>query len=84
MLLRHEIGDALRQLRQERWLTLRDVSAKSSVALGYLSEVERGTKEVSSEVLNSILSALDLELDEFIWLLYRQMSKTSLEPLSLV
>ena len=57
--LRRELGEILRQLRQTRGLTLRDVSAKARVSLGYLSEVERGQKEASSELLASICYALE-------------------------
>lgn len=57
--LRRELGEVLRQLRQTRGLTLRDVSAKARVSLGYLSEVERGQKEASSELLASICYALE-------------------------
>jgi transcriptional regulator with XRE-family HTH domain len=56
------LGEALRtqRLRQER--TLRDVSADARVSLGYLSEVERGQKEASSELLSSICDALGVRL----------------------
>jgi transcriptional regulator with XRE-family HTH domain len=62
ILLRRLLGDALRtqRLRQER--TLRDVSADARVSLGYLSEVERGQKEASSELLSSICDALGVRL----------------------
>lgn len=62
ILLRQLLGDALRhaRLRQER--TLREVSAAARVSLGYLSEVERGQKEASSELLSSICDALDVRL----------------------
>jgi transcriptional regulator with XRE-family HTH domain len=64
MLLRRLLGDALRRqrLRQER--TLRDVSADARVSLGYLSEVERGQKEASSELLASICEALGVNLSQ--------------------
>jgi transcriptional regulator with XRE-family HTH domain len=62
VLLRQEIGDVLRTHRQERGQTLRQVASKASVALGYLSEVERGQKEVSSEILASVAEALDVPL----------------------
>ena len=62
VLLRQEIGDVLRSHRLRRGQTLRQVAAKASVALGYLSEVERGHKEASSELLNAICTALDLSL----------------------
>jgi transcriptional regulator with XRE-family HTH domain len=66
ILLRHEIGDVLRDYRLERQMTLRDVSSSASVALGYLSEVERGQKEASSEILHSIAGALDVPLSQLI------------------
>jgi transcriptional regulator with XRE-family HTH domain len=61
-LLRTQLGNTLRghRLRQRR--TLRDVSGAARVSLGYLSEVERGQKEASSELLASICDALDVEL----------------------
>ncbi|MDA2986005.1 MAG: helix-turn-helix transcriptional regulator [Actinomycetota bacterium] len=62
VLLRQEIGDVLRTHRQERGQTLRQVASKASVALGYLSEVERGQKEVSSEILASVADALEVPL----------------------
>lgn len=63
-LLRRELGDALRERRRARGLTLREVSASASVSLGYLSEVERGEKEASSELLASICGALELPLSQ--------------------
>ena len=61
-LLRTHIGSALRQARISQGRTLRDVAKDARVSLGYLSEVERGQKEASSELLNSICQALDLSL----------------------
>ena len=61
-LLRTHIGSALRQARISQGSTLRDVAKGARVSLGYLSEVERGKKEASSELLNSICQALDLSL----------------------
>ncbi|NBU93525.1 MAG: XRE family transcriptional regulator [Actinobacteria bacterium] len=62
ILLRTYIGSALRTARIEQGRTLRDVAKSARVSLGYLSEVERGHKEASSELLNAICSALDLSL----------------------
>lgn len=62
VLLRHHIGDVLRGIRQRQGRTLREVSAGARVSLGYLSEVERGQKEASSELLGAICSALDVPL----------------------
>ena len=62
VLLRHLLGDALRRLRLRQGRTLREVSAAARVSLGYLSEVERGQKEASSELLASICGALGAPL----------------------
>jgi transcriptional regulator with XRE-family HTH domain len=63
-LLRRELGDVLRERRRAQGRTLREVSATAAVSLGYLSEVERGEKEASSELLASICNALDLPLSQ--------------------
>ncbi len=62
VLLRRLLGDALRRQRQHQGRTLREVSSAARVSLGYLSEVERGQKEASSELLSSICTALDVPL----------------------
>jgi len=62
VLLRREIGDVLRDARQRQGRTLREVSSAARVSLGYLSEVERGQKEASSELLSSICGALDVPM----------------------
>jgi XRE family transcriptional regulator, stress-response regulator len=64
ILLRRELGDVLREKRQSQGRTLREVSAAAAVSLGYLSEVERGEKEASSELLGSICAALNVPLSE--------------------
>ena len=61
-LLREVIGDVLRRARTEQGRTLREVSDSARVSLGYLSEVERGRKEASSELLSAICGALDVPL----------------------
>lgn len=58
------MGETLRELRMAAGMTLREVSMASMVSLGYLSEIERGHKEASSEVLFSIASALDVSLSD--------------------
>jgi transcriptional regulator with XRE-family HTH domain len=65
-LLRTQLGNTLRGHRQSQRRTLRDVSGVARVSLGYLSEVERGQKEASSELLASICEALDLELADLL------------------
>jgi transcriptional regulator with XRE-family HTH domain len=66
MLLRHAIGAALRRIRLERGLTLREVSRASSVSMPYLSEIERGRKEASSEILATVCRVLDLTVFELL------------------
>jgi transcriptional regulator with XRE-family HTH domain len=66
VLLRHLVGDALRRLRLRQGRTLREVSAAARVSLGYLSEVERGQKEASSELLAAICSALGTPLSQLL------------------
>lgn len=62
VLLREVIGDVLRRARVEQGRTLREVSDSARVSLGYLSEVERGRKEASSELLGAICGALAVPL----------------------
>jgi transcriptional regulator with XRE-family HTH domain len=62
IVFREVLGAELRRVRQLQGRTLRDVSAAASVSLGYLSEVERGEKEASSEMLIAICGALDVRL----------------------
>ncbi|PZS10839.1 MAG: XRE family transcriptional regulator [Acidimicrobiales bacterium] len=62
MLLREVLGTTLRSVRQRQQRTLREISAISTVSLGYLSEIERGQKEASSELLSAICTALDITL----------------------
>ena len=66
VLLREAIGDRLRHARTNQRRTLREVSRTARVSLGYLSEVERGRKEASSELLAAICDALELPLSELL------------------
>jgi transcriptional regulator with XRE-family HTH domain len=61
-LFRRLLGDVLRERRLAQGLTLRQVSADARVSLGYISEIERGQKEASSELLASLCTALDAPL----------------------
>jgi transcriptional regulator with XRE-family HTH domain len=72
ILLRRVLGDALRARRQSQHRTLREVSGAANVSLGYLSEIERGQKEASSELLSAICDALGAHLSE----LMRDVSDT--------
>ena len=64
VLFRRLLGDVLRAQRMERGMTLREVSAEARVSLGYISEIERGQKEASSELLASLCTALDVRLSD--------------------
>lgn len=64
VLVRRLIGDVLRRRRVDQGRTLREIAAEARVSLGYLSEVERGRKEASSELLAAICVALDLPMSE--------------------
>lgn len=65
-LIRQFIGEVLRARRAAAGLTLRDVSSRAQVSLGYISEVERGQKEASSELLSSLAVALDVPLSKLL------------------
>ncbi|MBC9224797.1 MULTISPECIES: helix-turn-helix domain-containing protein [Aeromicrobium] len=62
--MRELIGDVLRARRLAEGLTLRDVSERARISLGYISEVERGQKEASSELLAALAQALDVPLSK--------------------
>jgi transcriptional regulator with XRE-family HTH domain len=65
--LREAVGEALRRRRQGQGRTLREVAAAAGVSLTYLSEVERGRKEASSEVLEAICAALEVVLADLLY-----------------
>jgi len=62
VLFRRLLGDVLRERRMQRGMTLREVSKEARVSLGYISEIERGQKEASSELLASLCGALEMPL----------------------
>jgi transcriptional regulator with XRE-family HTH domain len=66
MLLRRLIGGVLRRTRLAQGRTLREVAAAARVSMAYLSELERGRKEVSSELLAAICRALHLTLADLL------------------
>jgi transcriptional regulator with XRE-family HTH domain len=83
-LLRTHVGSALRDARVEQRRTLRDVAASANISLGYLSEVERGQKEASSELLNAICLALNLSLVQIIATVHGSMARVDLPTLTVV
>lgn len=80
VLLREGLGDVLRELRLQRGLTLRQVSARAAVSLGYLSEIERGHKEASSELLASICDALNVDLSTVLLIVAKHVQTPTLAP----
>ncbi len=64
LVFRRFLGDVLKQHRVDQGLTLRQLSQEARVSLGYISEIERGQKEASSELLASLCGALDLPLSD--------------------
>ena len=83
-LLRTAVGQTLRAARTEQSRTLRDVAREARVSLGYLSEVERGQKEASSELLNAICTALGLTLSSVISDVSRDISSREAIKLTVV
>lgn len=73
-LFRHELGDVLRDARRSQGRTLRQVSSDARVSLGYLSEIERGEKEASSELLASICDALGMPLSTTLTLVSQRVA----------
>ena len=74
ILVREALGSELRRRRLAQGRTLRDVSAHAKVSLGYLSEIERGEKEASSELLFAICAALCLPLSDLLLSLGREIA----------
>ena len=83
-LLREAVGRSLRAARTEQSRTLRDVAREARVSLGYLSDVERGQKEASSELLNSICEALGLQLSALMSDVTSQIASSEIAKLTVV
>jgi XRE family transcriptional regulator, stress-response regulator len=66
ILIRRLLGDVLRRKRQDEGRTLRQLAAEARISPGYLSEIERGQKEPSSELLAAICDALDIRLSDLL------------------
>jgi len=67
MLLRQAYGLVIKEERTRQLLTVRDLHEISKVSIGYISEIETGRKEPSSEIINSLVDALCMELDVFLF-----------------
>lgn len=72
-LFRDVVGDLLRRIRQDQGRTLRDVAGRAQVSVPYLSEVERGRKEASSEVLSALCRSLGIEMGDLIMATGREL-----------
>lgn len=83
MLLRWVIGHCLRRFRLDQGKTLREVAEAAGVSVGHLSEVERGRKEASSEVLAAICRALGLDLVDLLQAAQRELTKRPMPRLDL-
>ncbi|MGK2308699.1 helix-turn-helix domain-containing protein [Cutibacterium sp. V947] len=79
-LLREILGESLREQRFAQGRTLREVSSAARVSLGYLSEVERGQKEASSELILAICTALDLPQSELMRIVSDKMLSSEGTP----
>ena len=75
VLVRQVLGEVLRGERVRQGRTLRDVSKEAMVSLGYISEIERGVKEASSECLAAVCSALELPLSSVLELVSRELRR---------
>ena len=82
IVFREVIGAQLRRIRLLQGRTLRDLSAAASVSLGYLSEVERGEKEASSELLLSICGALHVRLSDLLLTVADRVSELETPPIA--
>ncbi len=84
VLLRQAVGHTLRNVSTTKSRTLRDVAREARVSLGYLSEVERGQKEASSELLNAICEALGLTLSSVMTGVTHELASRESAKLSVV
>ena len=76
------IGETLRAERNERNLTLREVSEGAHVSVSYLAEIERGEKDPSSRVLESIAGGLDMEISDLLVLIASALEPAPVVPVS--
>jgi transcriptional regulator with XRE-family HTH domain len=82
--LREAVGEALRRRRLAQGRTLREVAEAAGVSLTYLSEVERGRKEASSEVLEAVCAALHLVLSDLLFEVAETLATAEPVPVSAI
>jgi transcriptional regulator with XRE-family HTH domain len=73
--LNYAVGDTLRRLRQEQGKTLRELCSVSHVSIGHLSDVERGAKQASFEVIEELANGLNLTLAELMKEIYQYLEE---------
>jgi transcriptional regulator with XRE-family HTH domain len=83
-LLRTTLGDVLRRIRLDQGRTLADVAAAGRISMQYLSELERGRKEASSEILAAICDALEVELPDVLAEVGRDLAGAATQQQALV
>lgn len=83
-LLRTILGDVLRRIRLGQGRTLADVAGEARVSMPYLSELERGRKEASSEILAAICAALDLDLSDLLAEVHRDLLSAQIRPAQVI
>jgi transcriptional regulator with XRE-family HTH domain len=83
-LLRTTLGEVLRRARLEQGRTLADVARSAKVSMQYLSEIERGLKEASSEVLAAICDALETDLPDVLAEVGRELAGAPGQPATVV
>lgn len=79
-LWRHLVGNVLRRERRAQERTLKDVADAARISVPYLSEVERGRKEASSEVLAAAAAALGLDLADLLALAHGELLAAARRP----
>lgn len=86
MLFRSALGEVLRESRSAAGLSLRHAARAAGISLGYLSEVERGHKEISSELLTAVCGTLGTDVSDIIRAAADRMSPLLglSEPLTIV
>ncbi len=83
-LLRTMLGEVLRRTRLDQGRTLAEVAADASVSMPYLSELERGLKEASSEVLAAICDALEIDLADVLAQIGSELEQARLRQMQVV
>lgn len=77
MELRYAVGNTIRRIRKEQFLTLRDVAQKQYISLGHLSDIERGTKEASNQMIELIARGLHLSTAQLLKEIYEYLETTN-------